>query len=94
MSYCNHRIRNCDLPVREDVCCCIKELSCNLVEHLTLERNSLREDYVKCRDTVRYYHYKIVVADAVNITNLTYIVVCLARKREICLYNCFHLMLF
>ena len=48
VSDCNHRVRNGDLPVRKDVCSRVKELGCDLVEYLSLERNALGEYYVKC----------------------------------------------
>ena len=43
MAYCNHWVRNCDLPVRKNVSCSVKELGSDLVENLSLERNTLRE---------------------------------------------------
>ena len=52
MTYSYHRIRNCDLPVGENVSCSIKEFCCNLVEYLSLEWDTLREHDVKCRDAV------------------------------------------
>ena len=31
-----------------------QSIGSNLVEHLSLERNALGQDYIKCRDTVTY----------------------------------------
>ena len=74
MPDCNHRIRNSDLPVRKDVCCRIKELGCDLVQDLALERNSLGKNYVECRNAVRDYHYEILVVDVVHVAYLSYVV--------------------
>jgi hypothetical protein len=52
MTYGRHRIGYGNLPVRKDIGGSIEELGSNLVEYLALERNTLWEYNVKCRDTV------------------------------------------
>ena len=41
------RIRHCHLPVREDVSRSVKELGRNAVQHLSLVRNSFRQNDIK-----------------------------------------------
>ena len=94
MTYGNHRIGYSDLPVGEDVVCSVKELSCDLVQHLTLEGDTLGQYNIERRDTVRDNHHEIVAIDAVYIAHLTYIVALLALEIEIGLYNCFHCYIF
>ena len=74
MTYGHHRIGNGNLPVGEDVRRCVEELRCNLVEHLTLEGDTLGQYNVECRDTVRHHHHQIVAIDSIYVANLTYIV--------------------
>ena len=42
-TYGYHWVWGSQLPVRADVGCGIQKLGCNLVEHLSLERNTLRQ---------------------------------------------------
>ena len=44
----DHRVRNGNFPVRKDVLCRIQELRCNLVQHLSFEWDSFRENHVEC----------------------------------------------
>ena len=46
-TYGNHWVWSSQLPVWTDVCSCVQELSCNLVEHLTLEWDTLRQNNVE-----------------------------------------------
>ena len=47
-TYGDHGVGGSQFPVRTDVTGGIQELSGNLVEYLSLERNTLRQDDVKC----------------------------------------------
>ncbi len=41
------RIRYSDLPVRKNVRCGVKELGRDAVQHLSLVRNTLRQNHIK-----------------------------------------------
>ena len=69
----HHGVGSGQLPVGTDVCCGIQELCGNLVQHLSLERDTLRQYYVECRDTVSGYHHHQIVIDVVHIAYLTMI---------------------
>ena len=47
-TYSNLWIRSSQLPVRTDISSCIKELGSNLIQYLSLERNTLWQDYIEC----------------------------------------------
>ena len=47
-TYCNHWVWSSQLPVWTDICSCVQELSCNLIEHLTLEWNTLWQNNIEC----------------------------------------------
>ena len=46
-TYGNHWVWSSQLPVWTDVCSCVQELSCNLIEHLSFERDTLRQNNVE-----------------------------------------------
>ncbi len=81
---CNLRVWASKFPVRADVSCCIEELSSNLVEYLSLERNTLRKYNVESRDTVACNHNHDVVVDEITVASLTAINSCLAREVVVC----------
>ena len=43
----NHGIGRGLLPIRANVCRGVEKLRCNLIQHLTFERNTLGEHYVE-----------------------------------------------
>ena len=47
-TYSNLWIRSSQFPVRADVSCCVKELGSNLIQNLSLERNTLWQDNIEC----------------------------------------------
>ena len=55
-TYRNHWVRGSKFPIRTDVCCCVEEFGCNLVQHLSFIRNTFRQYYIKGRNTVGSYH--------------------------------------
>ncbi len=71
------------LHVWTDVVCMVKEFCCNLVEHLTFERDSLWQYYVKSRDSVCGDHHDEVVADVVNVAYFSMIYALLSFKMKI-----------
>ena len=46
-TYGNHWVWSSQLPVWTDVCSCVQELSCNLIEHLSFERDTFRQNNVE-----------------------------------------------
>ena len=84
-SYGHHRVGRSQLPVRTNVCCCIQELGCNLVEHLSLERNAFRQHNVECRDSVSGDHHEDIVVNVIHITYFSVVNTLLSIKKEICL---------
>ena len=82
-THSNHRIGRSQLPVRTNICCSVQELSRNLVKHLTLKRNALRQNYIKGRNTVSSHHSQ-TVAKVIHIAHFTMINTLLSRKMEIC----------
>jgi len=87
----NHRIDCGKLPVREDVGRQIQELGGDLVQDLPLVRNAFRQDDVKSGDAVGRHHHEEILADAVDVPDLSGVLGYLTRKMKICVYNCFHI---
>ena len=85
-----HRVGHGNLPVGKDIGSSIEELCSNLVEHLTLEGDTLGQDNIESRDTVRNNHHEVVVVDVIDITHLAYIVALLSLKLKIVFYNSIH----
>ena len=79
-----HWIRRSQLPVRTDVRSRIQELGSNLVQHLSLVRNTFRQDYVESRDTVGSDHNQQVVIHAIYIADFAVIDTLLSGEIEIC----------
>ena len=84
------RIRNRDLPVRENVGRRIQELRCDEIQNLTFERDSGRKNDIECRNPVRHYHHEILPVDVINVTYLSDIFSILSGKVEICFCDCCH----
>ena len=82
-TYGNHRIRGGQFPVGADIGCGIQELGCNLVQNLTLERNTLGQYNVKGRYAVCGNHDHQVVINVINVTNLAVINTLLSFELEI-----------
>ena len=61
----------------------VEEFCRNLVEHLTFERDSLWQYYVKSRDPVCGDHHDEVVANVVNVAYFSMIYALLSFKMEI-----------
>ena len=89
-SHRNHRVGSSKFPVGADVACGIQEFGGNLVEHLSLERNTLGKNHVECRDSVRSNHHHQVVVDVVDVSHLTMVNTLLTIEMEIGFSNCVH----
>ena len=79
----HHRVGSGEFPVGDDVCRCVEELGCNLVEHLTLERDAFGQHHVECRDAVGSDHHHKVVVDVVHVTDFAVIHFLLSGEVEI-----------
>ena len=88
-TYGHHRVRSGKFPVGYDVGSRIKKFCRNLVEHLSLVRDTLGEDNVKCRDAVGCDHHHEVIIDVVDVTNFSVVHAFLSRKVEICVGESF-----
>ena len=89
-TYCHHWVGSCKFPVGADVGGCIKELSCNLVQYLSLEWDALRQYHIKSGDSVGGYHYYDIVIDVIYVAHLTMVHAFLSFKMKISLCKCFH----
>ena len=78
----DHRIRSCQQPVRHDIPRGVEEFGSNLIQDLTLVRNTFRQNHIKSRDSIGGYHAKQVIAQKIDITHLTVIYIGLAGKRK------------
>ena len=74
VTYSYHRVRYCNFPVWENICCSVKEFCRYLVQYLAFKGNSFWQYNVKGRNAVRYNHYKVFVINAIYIANLANIV--------------------
>ena len=83
-SHCNHWVGSGEFPVRTDVCGCIQEFCCNLIQHLSFIRDTFGQHYIKGRNTVGSYHYELFAIDVVHITHFSVVHTFLSRKVEIC----------
>ena len=83
-AYGHHRIGSSQFPVRADVGSCIQEFGCDLVQHLSFVRDTFRQDYVECRDTVCCNHHQYIVVDVVHIAYFTMIDTLLSWEIEVC----------
>ena len=81
----HHGIWSSKFPVRTDVSGGIQELGGDLVQHLSLERDTLGQYYVERRNTVCSHHHHQVVVDVIYITHFTVINTLLSLKLELCL---------
>ena len=79
-----HRVGCSCLPVRANVSSSIQEFGCNLIQHLSFERNAFRQNNVECRDTVSCYHDQFFTIDVINITYFSVVYTFLSRKIKIC----------
>ena len=91
-AHCDHRVGRCQLPVGHDVGGGVKERGGNLIEHLTLERNALRQDDIEGGDAIGGNHHHEVVVDVVHVTNFAVINALLTGQREISFCQCFHML--
>ena len=83
-TYCHHGVWSSQFPVGHDVARCVEELSGNLVEHLSLEWDSLRQNDVKGRKTVGGDHHHQVIVDVVNVTYFAVIDGLLSLEVKVC----------
>ena len=83
-AYGHHRIGSSQFPVRADVGSRIQEFGCDLVQHLSFVRDTFRQDYVECRDTVCCNHHQYIVVDVVHIAYFTMIDTLLSWEIEVC----------
>ena len=68
-----HWVGGRDQPVGDDISCSFEEVRGDLIEHLPLVGDALREDHVEGRDTVGSDHRYLVSGEEVDITDLAMI---------------------
>ena len=86
----HHRVGSGYLPVGNDVGSGIEEFGSYLVQYLAFERNTFRQDDIKCRDAVADNHCHIFVIDIIYVANLSDVKTFLFREIEISFYYCLH----
>ena len=79
----DHRVGCGEFPVGADVAGGIEELSCNLVEHLSLKWNAFWKDDIKGRYAVGSHHHHDVVVDVVYIAHLPVVHALLSSEVEV-----------
>ena len=83
-TYRYHGVGSSHFPVRTNVCSSVKELCSNLIQHLSLVRNTFGKHYVERRNSVTCYHHQLI-AYAIYVANFTMIHCCLTREIKVCL---------
>ena len=87
----DHGVGGSKFPVGADILCGIQELGCNLVEHLALEGNALRQHHVEGADAVGCHHHQ-AVAKVIDVTYLAVVHSLLSGEIEIGFRQRFHLV--
>ena len=86
----HHGVGSGQFPVGAEVACGVEKLGRYLIEHLSLERDALGQDYVKGGNPVCSDHYHEVIVDVVNVAHLSVVHILLAFEVEVSTCQCFH----